>query len=94
MDMRRALKDRLASYKLPQEMKVLDGPIPRNAMGKGGYLHLVIWLLSRLTMDACSKQEDTYQGGLWIVITTPYVHSCVISCSTKYVKFHVRGRSF
>ncbi|KAG2010694.1 hypothetical protein GB937_007663 [Aspergillus fischeri] len=34
MDMRRALKDRLASYKLPQEMKVLDGPIPRNAMGK------------------------------------------------------------
>jgi acyl-CoA synthetase (AMP-forming)/AMP-acid ligase II len=35
MDMRRALKDRLASYKLPQEMKILDGPIPRNAMGKG-----------------------------------------------------------
>jgi acyl-CoA synthetase (AMP-forming)/AMP-acid ligase II len=34
MDMRRALKDRLASYKLPQEMKILDGPIPRNAMGK------------------------------------------------------------
>ncbi|KAL4892867.1 putative AMP-binding enzyme [Aspergillus ambiguus] len=35
MDMRRALKDRLASYKMPQEMKVLQGPIPRNAMGKG-----------------------------------------------------------
>ncbi|KKK18833.1 putative AMP-binding enzyme [Aspergillus ochraceoroseus] len=34
LDMRRALKDRLASYKLPQEMKILDGPIPRNAMGK------------------------------------------------------------
>ncbi|RAL11910.1 acyl-CoA synthetase [Aspergillus homomorphus CBS 101889] len=34
MDMRRALKDRLANYKLPQEMKVLTGPIPRNAMGK------------------------------------------------------------
>ncbi|KAE8355677.1 hypothetical protein BDV28DRAFT_26900 [Aspergillus coremiiformis] len=34
LDMRRALKDRLASYKIPQEMKVLDGPIPRNAMGK------------------------------------------------------------
>ncbi|KAJ5681384.1 uncharacterized protein N7477_001324 [Penicillium maclennaniae] len=33
MDMRRALKDRLASYKIPQEMKVLDA-IPRNAMGK------------------------------------------------------------
>ncbi|KAB8236462.1 acyl-CoA synthetase [Aspergillus alliaceus] len=34
LDMRRALKDRLASYKMPQEMKVLNGPIPRNAMGK------------------------------------------------------------
>ncbi|PWY77054.1 acetyl-CoA synthetase-like protein [Aspergillus heteromorphus CBS 117.55] len=34
LDMRRALKDRLASYKMPQEMKVLDGVIPRNAMGK------------------------------------------------------------
>ncbi|EAW10968.1 acyl-CoA synthetase [Aspergillus clavatus NRRL 1] len=34
LDMRRALKDRLASYKMPQEMKVLTGPIPRNAMGK------------------------------------------------------------
>ena len=32
--MRRALKDRLAAYKLPSEMKVLDA-IPRNAMGKG-----------------------------------------------------------
>ncbi|KAL4907655.1 hypothetical protein BDW74DRAFT_189116 [Aspergillus multicolor] len=34
LDMRRALKDRLAGYKLPSEMKVLDGAIPRNAMGK------------------------------------------------------------
>ncbi|OJJ00936.1 hypothetical protein ASPVEDRAFT_51979 [Aspergillus versicolor CBS 583.65] len=34
LDMRRALKDRLAGYKLPSEMKILDGPIPRNAMGK------------------------------------------------------------
>jgi non-ribosomal peptide synthetase component E (peptide arylation enzyme) len=34
MDMRRALKDRLAGYKIPQEMKVLE-TIPRNAMGKG-----------------------------------------------------------
>ncbi|KAJ5300381.1 uncharacterized protein N7443_005383 [Penicillium atrosanguineum] len=33
MDLRRALKDRLALYKIPQEMKVLDA-IPRNAMGK------------------------------------------------------------
>ncbi|KAI9836519.1 MAG: hypothetical protein M1837_003291 [Sclerophora amabilis] len=34
MDMRRALKDRLANYKIPQEMKVLEGGLPRNAMGK------------------------------------------------------------
>lgn len=33
MDMRRALKDRLALYKIPQEMRVLES-IPRNAMGK------------------------------------------------------------
>jgi acyl-CoA synthetase (AMP-forming)/AMP-acid ligase II len=33
MDMRRALKERLANYKIPQEMKVVQG-IPRNAMGK------------------------------------------------------------
>ena len=33
MDMRRALKGSLASFKIPQEMKVLDA-IPRNAMGK------------------------------------------------------------
>lgn len=32
--MRRALKDRLAAYKIPQEMRVLES-IPRNAMGKG-----------------------------------------------------------
>ncbi|KAI4197772.1 MAG: hypothetical protein LQ346_002932 [Caloplaca aetnensis] len=33
MDMRRALKDRLANYKIPQELKVLEN-IPKNAMGK------------------------------------------------------------
>jgi len=33
MDMRRALKERLAAYKIPQVMKVVDH-IPRNAMGK------------------------------------------------------------
>lgn len=36
MDMRRALKDRLANYKIPQEMKVVES-IPRNAMGKSEY---------------------------------------------------------
>ncbi|KAJ9215920.1 hypothetical protein DTO166G4_2464 [Paecilomyces variotii] len=34
LDMRRALKDRLAPYKIPHEMKVIEGQIPRNAMGK------------------------------------------------------------
>ncbi|OKL60695.1 hypothetical protein UA08_04417 [Talaromyces atroroseus] len=34
MAVRRALRDRLAMHKLPQELKVLAGPIPRNAMGK------------------------------------------------------------
>ena len=33
LDMRRALKEQLATYKIPQEMKVVDS-IPRNAMGK------------------------------------------------------------
>ncbi|CAI6336059.1 unnamed protein product [Periconia digitata] len=33
LDMRRALKEILANYKIPQEMKVVDS-IPRNAMGK------------------------------------------------------------
>lgn len=37
MDMRRALKDRLANYKIPQELKVIDS-IPRNAMGKSKWL--------------------------------------------------------
>lgn len=34
MDMRRALKDKLANYKIPQELKVV-GDLPKNAMGKG-----------------------------------------------------------
>ncbi|KAL9103464.1 MAG: hypothetical protein Q9163_001492 [Psora crenata] len=33
-DMRRALKERLATYKVPQELKVVD-ELPKNAMGKG-----------------------------------------------------------
>ena len=36
MDMRRALKGRLAGYKIPQVMKVVEG-IPRNAMGKSKF---------------------------------------------------------
>jgi malonyl-CoA/methylmalonyl-CoA synthetase len=40
MDMRRALKDRLANYKIPQVMKVVD-EIPKNAMGKVNKKQLV-----------------------------------------------------
>ena len=59
--MRRALKDRLASYKIPQEMKVLDA-IPRNAMGKGKYWILLLSCL--LLISYPSQQEGTHQGGL------------------------------
>ena len=34
MDLRRALKDKLANYKIPQELKILERDLPRNAMGK------------------------------------------------------------
>ena len=37
MDMRRALKDRLVNYKVPQELKILEEGLPRNAMGKGNF---------------------------------------------------------
>ncbi len=33
MDMRRALKDRLVNYKIPQELRIVE-TIPKNAMGK------------------------------------------------------------
>ncbi len=36
MDMRRALRDRLANYKVPQTMKIVD-EIPKNAMGKSKF---------------------------------------------------------
>jgi acyl-CoA synthetase (AMP-forming)/AMP-acid ligase II len=38
LHLRRLLGDRLAAYKLPHEVKVLAGNIPRNAMGKGMFL--------------------------------------------------------
>ena len=36
MDMRRALKEQLANYKIPQEMRVVES-IPRYAMGKSEF---------------------------------------------------------
>lgn len=41
LDMRRALREVLANYKIPQEMKVVES-IPRNAMGKINKKQLVI----------------------------------------------------
>ncbi|OAK94511.1 acetyl-CoA synthetase-like protein [Phaeosphaeriaceae sp. SRC1lsM3a] len=41
LDMRRALKEVLANYKIPQEMKVVE-EIPRNAMGKINKKQLVV----------------------------------------------------
>ena len=41
MDMRRALKDQLANYKIPQEMKVIK-ELPKNAMGKSMLLYLSV----------------------------------------------------
>lgn len=40
MDLRRALKDKLVAYKIPQDLKVIDA-IPRNAMGKVNKKELV-----------------------------------------------------
>lgn len=69
MDMRRALKERLANYKIPQELRVVDG-INRNAMGKGEFFCLslfafpllrvcfvlVCWV-NELTRDAVNKKS-------------------------------------
>ncbi|KAG9605672.1 acetyl-CoA synthetase-like protein, partial [Aureobasidium melanogenum] len=41
MDLRRGLKDKMAAYKIPQELKVVES-IPRNAMGKINKKQLVI----------------------------------------------------
>ena len=40
--MRRALKDRLVAYKVPQELKVVD-EIPKNAMGKSKWFLVLLW---------------------------------------------------
>jgi malonyl-CoA/methylmalonyl-CoA synthetase len=56
MDMRRALKDRLANYKIPQVMKVVDG-IPRNAMGKSESTCENLKTDKKLIFDAVNKKE-------------------------------------
>ena len=52
MDMRRALRDRLANYKIPQVLKIVDD-IPKNAMGKINKKQLV----KELFQDAISDDE-------------------------------------
>jgi len=47
MDMRRALRDRLANYKIPQVMKVVD-EIPKNAMGKSEFSPISMWSCGRI----------------------------------------------
>jgi acyl-CoA synthetase (AMP-forming)/AMP-acid ligase II len=51
MDMRRALRSRLANYKIPQEMRIIEGSIPRNAMGKGESVYVRRPLMSLTEMD-------------------------------------------
>ena len=58
MDMRRALKDKLANYKIPQELKALE-ELPKNAMGKSVYLHpfySITLTISQLTRKVLSRR--------------------------------------
>lgn len=55
LDMRRALKDILVNYKVPQEMKVVDS-IPRNAMGKINKKKLVVEIWGE-NLEAGAKGE-------------------------------------
>ena len=45
MDMRRSLKDKLANYKIPQELKVVEA-LPKNAMGKSRFCVLSSFVLT------------------------------------------------
>ena len=63
MDMRRALKDKLATYKIPQEMKVVE-ELPKNAMGKSAYLrpfHSVTLTVSLVNKKSLVK--EIFGGG-------------------------------
>jgi malonyl-CoA/methylmalonyl-CoA synthetase len=45
MDLRRGLKDKMAAFKIPQELKVVES-IPRNAMGKSKFLFWIKMVMS------------------------------------------------
>jgi acyl-CoA synthetase (AMP-forming)/AMP-acid ligase II len=59
LDMRRALKEMLANYKIPQEMKVVDS-IPRNAMGKINKKQLVVQIWGE-NLEGAKKENGAVQ---------------------------------
>ena len=65
MDMRRALKDKLANYKIPQELKVVES-IPRNAMGKSKSPTRQVPLM----LTTHSQQEDSGEGAFCVAQPT------------------------
>ena len=56
MDMRRALKDKLANYKIPQELKAVE-ELPKNAMGKSMYFQLIPHCSLKLTDIKVNKKS-------------------------------------
>lgn len=60
MDMRRSLKEVLANYKIPQEMKIVN-EIPRNAMGKINKKQLIIQIWGKNLEGANGKGEGALQ---------------------------------
>ncbi len=61
--MRRALKDKLANYKIPQEFKVVED-IPKNAMGKSE-LREESACVVQLLIRHLSQQEKSCEGSIW-----------------------------
>lgn len=60
LDMRRALKDKLVAYKIPQDMKVVES-LPRNAMGKINKKELVPLVfgdLERIRRRSVEKAQE------------------------------------
>ncbi|QIW97502.1 hypothetical protein AMS68_003020 [Peltaster fructicola] len=68
LDMRRALKDKLVAYKIPQDLKVVDS-IPRNAMGKVNKKQLVPALfgevdqIRRRSVEVQAEREAARRAG-------------------------------
>ena len=69
MDLRRALRDRLVAYKVPQDLMVVGG-IPRNAMGKVNKGELVRTLfggredIRRRSVDVAEERKAEMNGRL------------------------------